>query len=1699
MGAEGSKAKGTRALLLGTLLTTFFLLAAQAQAAPTHPRKESLDITGLNHACGVAVDTKGDLYASSAGESKIKVYDPTHKLLTEIADVNTPCGLAVTTTGALYVSERATGEVVRFKPNAYPFSGTPTYGSREVIDSSGKARGIAVDRFDNRLYVAEGTKIALYKSDGSFEANIGEGVLTEASGVAAYTYSGGTITDRFLWVADAAGLAEDKLLLFAAAPGAEASSLALRREVSGAATPDGSFGFGSAGAYLAADPGNRSGEKCVAVGEQACSAGHLFLYDAAHKALDELDASGEYLDRTAFAGFADAEPTAMAIDRSGGSGDGTLYVSAGASTGAKAFAFASLKQPSRATLAEPISHELVNVKAVATDSYGNVYAAADSLIHVYDPKGTEIAELEDEHIARDLAVDSACNVYARDEEVELNEKEEAVAGVAYYEPSDCPPEPATTYTRHEVTTSEDFPAKEKDLRSIAINPGPGAGKDRLFLASNGVTRLYKSAAQGSEAIDKEFGKGLVPGIVHLSVAVDGKRGVVYISVNNSGIFALNEAGTKLLRRFDVKGTPSGKTGANPFLAVDQANGHVIEYDGVTKGVHEYDAAGSFVAEFGAFTEGLTRDYRVAIDSACATHEPPLDETTTPTCKEFDPANGNAYVAFDDSNLSHPPYDVTAFGGLKYPDGVPPEEQELSVEKTGTGSGKVTSSPTGIDCGSTCSTEVEEETKVTLTATAGGSSTFAKWSGCDAEPSATECEVTMSEERKVTAEFEPPPGEEELKTVIEPPGSGIVTSSPAGIECPAGLNGSCSAKFGTGVEILLKAKANNGFEFIGWSGCDSEPSFAECEVAMDEDKEVVAEFDVVHPLLSVTISGNGSGEITSEPPGIECPSECSAKFELSDDVILTAKEDPGSGFIGWTGCDAEPSPTQCEVAMSAGGEEVTASFIALPQAIVKPAQPILYHEATLQGEVDTAELETEYRFEYLTEKEYDENGETLQGAKYTPTGTLALGKGLTAVEAPLTGLEEGTEYRFRLRAMNSAGSAEDEGVFETLERGAAQSCPNAEYRIGLSAALSDCRAYELVTPAQTNGLTPSAVGDGNTQSGGFSNWLTVQRGSSAGERLSYFTEGTLPGFEGNGRLDGYRAERELGEHPVGGWQSTLISPNYRQASSGGFKNSPLQHGIAADQLYSVWETHPGEESFPGETLPLGVYLGTPTGFEPFGRGSLGDDPGAFSRYVSAGGTHVIFASDAHLEPEAPPATIEAIYDREQGAASATVVSIPPPGASPTLKAEFEGKDPTYVGASEDGEAVAFSVAGTLYLHRDGMTIGIAESPAAFAGVSEDGTWVFYAAGGGLYACDTEGGPCAGPSAHSPETIVETGIFAEVSAKGTHAFFSSSEVLPDSGENENEEEAELGAHNLYDWDGTEVHFISRLSGADFEQKAFADIGGMNFTAWTRALLGFGALTGRAYTPTRSTPDGAVFVFQSHARLTAYDNEGIAEIYRYDPAATKGARLLCVSCDPSGAPPSHDALLEDIRPINLPLQPKTMVANVTDDGRRVFFQSFDALLPEDANEEEDVYEWQAQGAGGCNRAHGCLALISSGQGDVSSFLYAMSADGRDVFFQTKEKLVGADVVGSPSIYDARVGGGIPELETKEPCQGDACQGQGSEPPSLPSPATIGAGEGGKPSLRIRCAKGKRRIKGRCVAVKHRHRKHRHRRVNAKGRGNR
>ena len=78
-------------------------------------------------------------------------------------------------------------------------------------------------------------------------------------------------------------------------------------------------------------------------------------------------------------------------------------------------------------------------------------------------------------------------------------------------------------------------------------------------------------------------------------------------------------------------------------------------------------------------------------------------------------------------------------------------QQLAVTKAGTGTGAVTSSPAGINCGTTCVANFSYNTLVTLSAAAGSQSTFSGWSGEGCGGTGT-CQVTMSQARNVTATF-----------------------------------------------------------------------------------------------------------------------------------------------------------------------------------------------------------------------------------------------------------------------------------------------------------------------------------------------------------------------------------------------------------------------------------------------------------------------------------------------------------------------------------------------------------------------------------------------------------------------------------------------------------------------------------------------------------------------------------------------------------------------------------------------------------------------------------------------------------------------------------------------------------------------------------------------------------------------------------
>jgi hypothetical protein len=63
-------------------------------------------------------------------------------------------------------------------------------------------------------------------------------------------------------------------------------------------------------------------------------------------------------------------------------------------------------------------------------------------------------------------------------------------------------------------------------------------------------------------------------------------------------------------------------------------------------------------------------------------------------------------------------------------------------------------------------------------------------------------------------------------------------------------------------------------------------------------------------LTVSLIGNGSGSVVSEPAGVDCGATCTAMFDAPTVVTLTPSAAPGSVFAGWSGACAEAGLGPC---------------------------------------------------------------------------------------------------------------------------------------------------------------------------------------------------------------------------------------------------------------------------------------------------------------------------------------------------------------------------------------------------------------------------------------------------------------------------------------------------------------------------------------------------------------------------------------------------------------------------------------------------------------------------------------------------------------------------------------------------------------------------------------------------------------------
>jgi hypothetical protein len=129
------------------------------------------------------------------------------------------------------------------------------------------------------------------------------------------------------------------------------------------------------------------------------------------------------------------------------------------------------------------------------------------------------------------------------------------------------------------------------------------------------------------------------------------------------------------------------------------------------------------------------------------------------------------------------------------------------------------------------------------------------------------------------------------------GPGQVRSLPDGIACGTGRL--CSATFARNQEVTLTAAPADARHSVSWPGTMC--SGPTCVVpALEGGKDVQVLFTLATDELAVNKAGDGEGQVTSNPGGIDCGTVCTKRFNRGTRVTLKAKASSGSRFSAWSG-------------------------------------------------------------------------------------------------------------------------------------------------------------------------------------------------------------------------------------------------------------------------------------------------------------------------------------------------------------------------------------------------------------------------------------------------------------------------------------------------------------------------------------------------------------------------------------------------------------------------------------------------------------------------------------------------------------------------------------------------------------------------------------------------------------------------------
>jgi len=284
----------------------------------------------LSGPCGLAVDSSARFWLSDHYHRTVNIFNAnatyegqplaaTSQASPHTRTYDDPCGLALDSAGTLYLNN--------YHRNVARFAAPVSAGSGVVLAGSENATGVAVSPATDHAYVNVRDHITEYDASGTPVQEIGAASLQDGYGIAV---SGFPATLGFLYVPDAA---TDTVKVYAPAIDTD-------DPVASIAGPPGGF-TSLADSAVAVD--NTSGEVYVLDNTQPAHT------EEPRGRVDVFDATGAYRGHLKYDVIAGA-PSGLAVDNTGSSTQGRVYVTSGNTHRGAVYAYA----PGAASTATPL-------------------------------------------------------------------------------------------------------------------------------------------------------------------------------------------------------------------------------------------------------------------------------------------------------------------------------------------------------------------------------------------------------------------------------------------------------------------------------------------------------------------------------------------------------------------------------------------------------------------------------------------------------------------------------------------------------------------------------------------------------------------------------------------------------------------------------------------------------------------------------------------------------------------------------------------------------------------------------------------------------------------------------------------------------------------------------------------------------------------------------------------------------------------------------------------------------------------------------------------------------------------------------------------------------------------------------------------------------------------------------------------------